>query len=421
LGSAVNLGDEITLHEGIAEFRLSSGVSMSIEGPAALVITSPASLVLQHGKVTVHVPWAVADFRMLAGSCRINASEAEFGVRVVGDEISIHAFMGQVIAAPAFEGESVDGLAAETPIRRESDLANGSEFSKVSIATGRSVALSNRNNVTKVKQWKSADFTEFSTKLPMAGGLPITSAYANVVLASKPMDYWRFERCVDDIVVNEVAEGAELKVVGDVHFVGDANNRAVELGRPGSEGFLLGSSAIDRSVGPEYSVELWLKPSHVHNGSIVSMAVQLPTEMRQRNALYLQLCGPNQTEPAHQRNRIRFLHRDPPSTSSATGTSCYARDPYLVRRWQHVAAVKDAAQMRVYIDGELVSLQRDETTLASQLDLIVGQAGKFRRTHPFIGQLDELAIYDRALSQDELKFHRRAVEEHRPVRRPGDS
>jgi hypothetical protein len=421
VGSAVKLGDEITLHEGIAEFRLSSGVSLSFEGPAALVITSPTSLILQHGKATVHVPWAVTDFNMLAGPCRINASEAEFGVRVIGGEIGIHAFIGQVLAAPAFEGESVDEHDAEPKICDEAGLASGSEFSKVVIAAGRGLALANQSNVTKVTGWHTAEAAAFATKLPMAGGLPITPAYVNAVVASKPMDYWRFEERKGDLVSNEIVGGSELKIVGDVRFVGSSSNRAIELGRPGSDGFLLSKNAIDRLVGPEYSVELWVKPSHLHDGSPISLATHLPSEERERHAFYLQLCGPSQKYPANMRNRVRFLHRDPPSVSSATGTSCYSSDLYLVRRWQHVVAVKNATQLRLYVDGELTATEHDESSLAANLDLIVGQAGPRRRIHPFIGQLDELAIYDRALSHEELMNHCKAVQEDRPIKPPRDS
>ena len=99
VGNSVQVGDEIALNEGIAEFRLQNGVFLSIEGPAGLVFTSPNSLVLQYGKLTAHVPWPNREYRVLAGACRIEAADAEFGVWVMGGRSDIHVFAGEVLAS----------------------------------------------------------------------------------------------------------------------------------------------------------------------------------------------------------------------------------------------------------------------------------------------------------------------------------
>ena len=98
-GNRVQVGDEIALNEGIAEFRLENGVYLSVEGPAGLVLTSPNSLVLQYGKITTQVPWPKGDYRILAGACRIETADAEFGVWVIGGRTDIHVFSGEVLAS----------------------------------------------------------------------------------------------------------------------------------------------------------------------------------------------------------------------------------------------------------------------------------------------------------------------------------
>jgi hypothetical protein len=99
--------------------------------------------------------------------------------------------------------------------------------------------------------------------------------------------------------------------------------------------------------------------------------------------------------------RIRFLNRDPP-TSTNTGTNCYSEAPYRLRRWQHVVAVKQGSEMKLYLDGAVVDTQQDPGSLSPNLLLVIGQIGQTARTHRFIGQIDELAIYSHALTEEEI-------------------
>jgi hypothetical protein len=102
---------------------------------------------------------------------------------------------------------------------------------------------------------------------------------------------------------------------------------------------------------------------------------------------------------------VRFLHRNPPGSSGLSGKSCFSANPYSLRRWQHVVATKSANEMNLYIDGKLVATQVDRTDLPDNLHLLIGQAGAVGRILPFVGQLDELAIYGHALTKKEVEEH----------------
>ena len=415
VGSGVQLGDEITLHEGIAEFRLSSTVSLSIEGPAALVVTSPTSLILQHGKMTVYIPRAVTDFRLVAGSCRLTACDAEFGVHVAGGEVDVHAFSGQVLAGPALDGEQRPELINTQVIERESELASGSEFLKVMISAGRGLALANQGETIKVAKWHAADTSKFATKLSMAGRLPVTDSYVRSVLESKPINYWRFEECKGGLIENEIKGGTAVEAVGDLRLAGDSSNHVVELGRPGSNLYLRNVSSLNLPGGSDYAVEFWLKPSHVHDGVVLALYAAPQTKGKVSVGLALELWGPQQSYAAYRRNRIRLLHRDPPSSNVWTGTACYSNIPHSVRRWQHVVAMKRGSELQLYFDGVLEASGIDSSPLSADLQLLIGQWGTEGRVCPLIGQLDELAIYGRALTHAEIIEHVKALE-WEPVR-----
>lgn len=65
--------------------------------------------------------------------------------------------------------------------------------------------------------------------------------------------------------------------------------------------------------------------------------------------------------------------------------------------------------MRLYIDGEVVASGESDTNLAPHLLLAIGQAGVMSSKAIFVGQLDEMAMYDHALSEEEIRRHFNAV------------
>jgi hypothetical protein len=282
--------------------------------------------------------------------------------------------------------------------------------------------LVTRGALTKVSKWHTADAAKFATKLTMAGSLPVSTAYVDAVMASKPISYWRFEQCKDGRVPNEIEGATALKEVnGPLRLTGDSSNRVAEFGRPGSEGYLLSEESLNLPAGTDYSIELWVKPSHIHEGACVTMLVDESLGKKELTALYMQFCGAIQRSiPAFNRSRFRFLHRNPPGPDSRDGKSCYSRDPYAPRRWQHVVATKEGAAMRLYIDGVVASTEQDKSSLAPNLRLVIGQLGVAKRLHPLVGQMDELAIYDHALSSKEVEAHWKVVDfDKHPIHRIG--
>jgi hypothetical protein len=82
---------------------------------------------------------------------------------------------------------------------------------------------------------------------------------------------------------------------------------------------------------------------------------------------------------------------------------------YQVRRWQHVVAVKQGSEARLYLDGKMAASAANAESLPRGLRLIIGEASTTQRTYRFCGQLDELSIYPHALSDTEVRQHFRSV------------
>lgn len=409
VGSTVQLGEEIALQQGIAEFRLANGVYLSVEGPAGLVLNSVDSIVLQYGKLTMHVPWPVSEFRVLAGACRLAATDAEFGVSVTGGRVDTHVFSGEVVATNALAHDADSG----DDIQRAATDRSKRRFTSAAIGQGQALVVVNQNSQLRVLRWEKATPHLFATKLTMAGPLPVSDAYCETVKASGPVGYWRFESTSGGMVRSEVTGAPDLMVKGDMRLSGVSGNRVAEF-RPGSDCYLISGQPFDALAKTEYSAEIWMKPSHVHCGSVLGMVAIEPETGREKCAFLLEV---ESSINQQVRNRfssdhpysIRYLHRDPPDRSHTAGHSCFSKSPYSIRRWQHVVAVKKADSMELYIDGKLSAQATDRTLLAPDLHMIVGRQDTLSSDIQFIGQLDELAVYPRALTVEEIKAHYRAI------------
>jgi hypothetical protein len=415
VGSNVRAGDEIFLEEGIAEFRLANGVIANVEGPASLLLGSSLRLVLQQGKLTVRVPWGVKDFSVIAGECRVIATDAEIGIAVAKGSVEVHSFVGETRLAPLLFSDRVRGR-SDVEDDVEGDFA--ADSLPFIVSEGRSAIWQSAGKLQSDSLL--ADRSKFASKLSMGDYLPATQQYVDAVIASRPVSYWRFEAIDKRRVLNEVRGAQPLAVVGDVSLSGDSRNRFLELGSDADAGHLVSDRAVPLS-GKDYTVELWCKPSHFHRGTLVSMGLEpppKPNEQILKHAFMLQTMRDDDrfADVLHNMNPggIRFLHRNPPTRDPRTGTSCYTRERYQVRRWQHVVAVKEEDSLRIYVDGVVTGTAEDSTEIAKGLRVMVGKA-LFRKlgalpTRAFCGQLDELAIYNRALGEQEIVSHFKAID-----------
>ena len=74
-------------------------------------------------------------------------------------------------------------------------------------------------------------------------------------------------------------------------------------------------------------------------------------------------------------------------------------------RWVHLAATFDGTIMRLYMDGRQVGiLERPGKIGRNDRNIIIGNYDVDHEAY-FVGTLDEVRLYDRALSPDEIAAH----------------
>ena len=71
-------------------------------------------------------------------------------------------------------------------------------------------------------------------------------------------------------------------------------------------------------------------------------------------------------------------------------------------KWHHAVGVLDNGTMKLYVDGMGTSGKTGETVLTSAYFFAIGRYGD---SNYFNGTIDEIAVYKRPLSADEIKNH----------------
>jgi Concanavalin A-like lectin/glucanases superfamily len=130
------------------------------------------------------------------------------------------------------------------------------------------------------------------------------------------------------------------------------------------------------------------------------------------------MCGPVSGLTIPYRNtdyhpgRIRFVHE----AQTQFDVDCFSPDAYAVRQWQHLVAVKMPTKMQLYCNGKLVSTTDASGPLPGGLRVLMGQLLPVSpqvtdevTSRLFSGELDEVAIYDRVLSDGEVEQHFKLV------------
>lgn len=398
LGQSMGFGEVLNLLEGIAELDMVNADNNSararIEGPASVYVRSDGQIGMRYGVMTVEVQGGKGEFVIDApmGNIVLDGS-ASIGIVAKGDLNQVHCFDGQVMIEPSLLRDcnctaslNVDEAASFNVEPDVGWAVTRFEASKKAFATTRSMAFDRLN---------------------------LNTHYRQTVLASDPRIYWAFDggTGAKDISTNE-KQKIDASIDGQVSWRRYGENVAAEFGLTSSGGAFVSKASWPDKALDEYAVEFWIKPSHFHNGAVLGMVKTIDDRRNvpSPHGMFFEIGGPYHSTNYHTpRNSFRFLHRSPPSQDPKDGTSCRVPEEYDVRVWQHIVANKTPEQLQLFVNGELVSSRNDSTKLAPDMRIVVGQLYPQKGDRPFIGQIDEIAIYERALSSKEIEKHFKSV------------
>ncbi|AQP46315.1 hypothetical protein BW730_00745 [Tessaracoccus aquimaris] len=221
-----------------------------------------------------------------------------------------------------------------------------------------------------------------------AAGLP-TDAYGAAVIADGPRLYWRLGES-SGTVANDASGG---------HSTGEIVG-APTLGRPGAiqnpntailfdgDGKYVTSS--DSFVNPQvYSNEAWFRTTSTTGGKVMGFgcSYQSPSNCYDRH-IYLQPDG-----------KVVF------GTYTGATNTITTDATYNDGQWHHVVATQSSAGLRLYLDGQLAGTNPATAAEGYTGYLHVGGDNTWGSDPWFDGEIDEVAFYLTALSEQRVAAH----------------
>ena len=209
--------------------------------------------------------------------------------------------------------------------------------------------------------------------------LPANVVWAQEFVTDGLMGFWTLdEDSIDGKTVHDVRGENHGEIGGDPAMVEGKINKALEFNGTGDH-----VQIPDMGNEVAVTVELWAKTYSIRVGGLVSTF------------------DPAQWKPGTV--HFRFVGNENWSeVGMKDGGLCYFGDDIEIDRWYHMAYTSDTSEdeLKLYVDGELMDEAISGAAPNNLASLRIGSENEGRYFH---GILDEVRIYNRALSADEIK------------------
>lgn len=373
---------------GRLTLALYNGVSLTVVGPAELDLQAVDRVACAHGKLRARVPVGAEGFTVAAGRAEVVELGADFGLNVEPDG---------TVRVMTFKGSAAVSLLRDDGRSHLSSMVESNQSAEIDPDA---VAI-------RPIPPRPEDFAGVPESSPTA--LHLAAAYAAEVGRSQPWSYWRFEALsAEGLTPNERPAQPALRAVGPAQLDGVAGQNRCALFRhdePFQAFVMEGEWTPPRDSG--YAIELWVRSDFAGLRALVSLIAKDGAADENHVAL-IELTARGD-EASYRPCVVRFLDRWPPALRG--GVNVFSRRSYIPDRWHHIVAQRNPGSDELFVDGTLVAstpADADPTTVPCRLLI-----GRLKRTlhpyyievRPFAGRIDELAVYERALSSDEIRRH----------------
>ncbi len=389
-GTVLRAG-RLRLGSGRMTLAFFNGVTLTLEGPADLDLISLDRVFCRRGKLRARVPKGAEGFMVASPGSAVVDLGTEFGLNVGANGTS---------RLMVFEGAAEAALLDAAGASSHGQIVDQRQSFEINPGTGRIASA-----VAEPGGFVTTPSGPISP-------LMLDPGYAAAVLRSRPRSYWRFEALANGSVPNEVAGERPLRVHGPIAITADVQGRGCAEFRDGApEQYLDTEGLWELLRDPGHAVEFWVMPEGIRYASLVGLYPPLDIVPPGQDSPYVHVFLVEQTATArwlHKPASIRFLRRWPPDIKIAYNV--YSHGVSLPRRWHHVVAQKNGDRMELYFDGiPSLPLKLDFDHPTQSCYLVVGcrtpDPQDRHDNRPFVGRLDELALYDRPLSAEEIREH----------------
>lgn len=394
-GSPLTAGDKVPvgmLHvdSGSVDLRFDHGTTLLVEGPTELTIDNSMQVTLKRGKVAARVSEAGHGFTVLGPGSAVVDLGTEFAMAVDDGKGWVEVYDGEVdIALLNKDGHAWKSrlLTATGPVRVDGP---GGQI------------------VDEVPPNALPRFSILSTE-----GLEVPAEYVRAVFDSEPIHYWRFEKAIDR-EVDDLSGEAVAVLKGGVRI----KNKALHF-PPGkrNHGFAL-TEPNGSLLNGEFTLEAWVKPSYTQHSVLIDIKHLQPTT-RYDEKLFRVALLPTSQQTVFPSETFRYTS-DLWPTGDTGVVNAYSANRYRTGTWQHVVAVRRHDQLEIFMNGQSLQPVASPEIMLDSLPLFMN-IGKFSALQRpgsgpsqdrsfFKGMVDEVAIYSRAMSVEEIVKHYRLMQ-----------
>jgi hypothetical protein len=427
--SLIHLGDTLALRSGLLELTYDAGARVILQGPVTYEVESPAGGYLSLGRLTARLEKksesvnqqseirSHMSFAVRTPTAVVTDLGTEFGVEVSREGRTVsHVFRGTIEVRAVPDGGAPAG---RTAVLRENEA----------VCVSRDAGNNNEPCAITRTKVEPSRFTralsESKSQEFLAG-----DAYAEYVLSLKPAVYYRVE---------SPQKSDDLWTLYD--FAGGGHHGALHCdraflpppyldGRHGKSLLFRGPAVMDHVIVPDY-------PKTADGRLTVSAWVKV-TSGPVRWAMIASNWGDDTYTGQFHLGMHRFDGDLAANVTQRDGRTVLVREgeSYPLPRgdWQHVAFVADGEALRLYRNGVEVASARcagiDPQTPVAALGIgcKTNDAGTDVAVDTpayWSGRIDELAVFNRALSDREIKtlyegFRNATSGKERSLNRAGD-
>jgi hypothetical protein len=363
---------------GLVEIEYSSGAVLVLRAPATFDLVDDSCVRLEDGQLAAHIPETAVGFKIESPGATVIDLGTDFAVQAVRDkESEVHVFQGEVL---------VDLHGDKGKMAEKLRLVTG-EAARVDFLTGMPSGIDLNNQ-------------QFLRSLRESAG-----SYSQTILTLDPAVYYRMEPTGDGTrLIDSSTSGADATI-----HLGPGNMPVWTAGKVGAA-LTLG--------GPAQQTYASAKQYPQTEGNTLSVAAWVYARSRPRWASIAK----NWAGGDEHHGQFHFgLYQDSGELEAhiidGNGKEVIIRDsvPLPLNTWHHVAFVADGNQLRLYRNGVEVDSKPYQHIHADKRIKALGIGTKLNLlgTKPeeldfnmWDGRLDELAIFNHALSGDDIqKLH----------------
>ncbi len=385
-GDRFEAGEQHLL-EGVAHLRTGSGTDLFIEGPARFDLVDDQTLRLESGRVYGEAGGSAKGFTVKSNRMDMDGCSRSFGMFAGPDTSMCQVYAGTADVLSRNNDGNVQHVSRLMP---NQSLTVG--------ADGR-VSLGRLDASALVRTLEPSE-------------LGIGRAYVQAVHASGPTDYWRFEQLDGGDIYNEVPGRSALRVQsigGGLVLSEDVQNR--HLQRTAVTGEFLVSTEKLTVDSDRYTIECWVRNDHAGDWTTLFAFQAFPEARTELEYGLIQLeMLPAVEGEAAAGHRYLLTHAD---EAGFRPHDLHTQADVDASAWHHIVIVRDGPRIALFRDGERWAVaQAHMAGLPMEVVLVVGRNGVTPGGHYrlFRGSLDELALYDRPLTEREIRSHYQAMQ-----------